>query len=262
MPWQHALLFQHYPEARFGGFTQVDGTVAFYVRVHSLIGPDSIVLDIGCGRGAFAEDPVHFRRDLRVLRGRVARVIGTDIDEAAAANPFLDEFRPMHMGAWDVEDASVDVAIADFVLEHVADPAAVLAQAGRVVRPGGYLCIRTTNLLSYVGLASSLTPNSLHPKLLKLMQLDRKEHDVFRTVYRCNTRRRLRRALRAAGFEGTVFGFHSEPWYLSRTPLLYRMGVLLQRILPHALAPTLFAFAQRRSAAMPSEALPRPGSGP
>ena len=40
-----------YPESRFGGFTDVDGTIAFYARVHSQLTPSSVVLDVGCGRG-------------------------------------------------------------------------------------------------------------------------------------------------------------------------------------------------------------------
>lgn len=41
----------YYPESRFGGFTDVDGTVAFYTRVQSLVEAGSVVLDVGCGRG-------------------------------------------------------------------------------------------------------------------------------------------------------------------------------------------------------------------
>jgi len=47
-----------YPERRFGGFTHVDGTVVFYTRVNSLLDRSTVVLDMGCGRGVAAEDPV------------------------------------------------------------------------------------------------------------------------------------------------------------------------------------------------------------
>ena len=47
-----------YPESRFGGFTDIDGTVVFYLRVNSLINASSTVLDFGCGRGAYDEDTV------------------------------------------------------------------------------------------------------------------------------------------------------------------------------------------------------------
>ena len=37
----------YYPETSYGGFTGVDGTMAFYLRVNALIEPSSHVLDFG-----------------------------------------------------------------------------------------------------------------------------------------------------------------------------------------------------------------------
>ncbi len=42
---------------------------------------------------------------------------------------------------WPVEDASVDVVLATETLEHVPDPSGFLAQARRVLRPGGRLIL-------------------------------------------------------------------------------------------------------------------------
>ena len=71
------LLQRFYPEARFGGFSDVDGTITFYTRVQAMLSPDSVVLDVGCGRGAgLQDDSVVYRRELRRLRGRCQRVIG------------------------------------------------------------------------------------------------------------------------------------------------------------------------------------------
>ncbi len=53
-----------YPEAKFGGFTDIDGTVAFFNRVNSLLDSSFVVLDVGCGRGAYNEDPVPLRKSL------------------------------------------------------------------------------------------------------------------------------------------------------------------------------------------------------
>src|SRR5262249_40689121 len=69
-----------YPETRFGGFTGVDGTVAFFSRVNSLLEPSFVVLDVGCGRGEYRDDPVPLRRNLRILKGKVERVVGIDVD--------------------------------------------------------------------------------------------------------------------------------------------------------------------------------------
>src|SRR3954447_20887268 len=83
-----------YPEAAVGGYTQLDGQVEFYTRVNALVGPESQVLDFGAGRGQWAVDPMpEMARRLRMLRGRVARVVGTDVDDAVLTNPALDEAR-------------------------------------------------------------------------------------------------------------------------------------------------------------------------
>ena len=234
-----------YPESRFGGYTDVDGTVAFYTRVNSLVTPDAVVLDVGCGRGQYAEDPVGARRGLRVLRGKCRKVIGMDVDTAAEANPYLDEFRLLDGPDWPVDDASADLCLCDAVLEHVEDPDGFFAQCRRVLRPGGYLCFRTPNVTSYFGVMARLIPSSRHSRVLAKVQKDRKEEDVFPTLYRCNTRRRIRHMFRKHGFSGCVYGYEAEPSYLSFSRFLYALGVLHQRLAPKAFRTTLFAFARR-----------------
>lgn len=185
----------YYPESRFGGFSNIDGTIAFYLRVNALVGPWSTVLDVGCGRGSHGEDPIPLRRELRILKGRCKKVIGIDVDESARQNPFLDEFRLTEGRKWPLEDESVDVCICDSVLEHIADPDAFFAECQRVLRPAGYLCIRTPNVLSYVGLASKIIPNRFHAAVAAKVQGARKQEDVFPTRYACNTKWKLRRLL-------------------------------------------------------------------
>ena len=81
-----------YPEKRFGGFSDIDGTVVFYNRINVLLKKTDTILDIGCGRGAWVGDKVAFRRELRALKGKVEKVIGIDVDPAGADNPCLDQF--------------------------------------------------------------------------------------------------------------------------------------------------------------------------
>jgi len=185
------------------GFTDLDGAIRFYARVRELLPEDGVALDIGCGRGTQDDDPVRIRRDLRILRGHCRRVIGIDVDPVAAENRFIDEYRPIEPGRpWPVEDASIDLALADFVLEHIEDPDAFFAEAARVIKPGGFFAIRTINVNSYLGLASRLVPSGLHAKTLRRAQPGRQAQDVFPTVYRVNTRKRLARAMQ----EHTLIG--------------------------------------------------------
>jgi SAM-dependent methyltransferase len=238
----------YYPESRFGGFTGVDGTIAFYLRVQALVEPSAVVLDVGCGRGAGAEDPVRIRRELRTFRGKCARVIGIDVDPQAGTNPFVDEFRSIEGDRWPVDDESVDVCVCDNVLEHVGRPELFFAQCRRVVKPGGYLCIRTTNSRNYIGVLARLIPERFHRAVLgKVLSGHRKEEDGFPTVYKCNTRGRIRRMLDRHGFEHCVYGHEAEPYHLSFSRALYLCGVLHQRLAPGFFMGNLLAFARRKS---------------
>lgn len=81
-----------YPEIGAGGFSRIDGTVAFYNRVNALLKKEAVVLDYGAGRGfGHVEDPCEYRRSLCNFRSRIASVIGVDVDEAVMQNPALDE---------------------------------------------------------------------------------------------------------------------------------------------------------------------------
>ena len=71
---------RYYPECCFGGFTRIDGTVAFFTRVNALLQRDYVVVDVGCGRGEYVEDTNAYRKNLRILKGKVRRVVGIDID--------------------------------------------------------------------------------------------------------------------------------------------------------------------------------------
>jgi len=244
----HAAHFRHseaacYPEALFGGFTRRDGTIAFYSRIRSMLTPTSTVVDFGCGRGKSAEDSVRYRRDLCCLRGSCARVIGLDVDEAGRDNPLIDEFAQLTCNQWPVEDRSTDIVIADFVLEHLPYPRQFFSEAARALKPGGTLCIRTPNRYSYVALASQIIPNRHHGAVLSRVQDGRQTQDVFPTLYRCNTARRLKSEMRKAGFGPVaVVPWDSEPAYLAFSDVAYRIGVLAHAVMPPLFRSTLLSF--------------------
>ncbi|WP_086666429.1 methyltransferase domain-containing protein [Lentzea kentuckyensis] len=103
--------------------------------------PGLKVLDLGCGPGA----------DLTAMADEVGtsgRVVGVDIDPKmveAANTRFHDqphvEIRLGDGHALPFEEATFDRARMDRALQHVADPAAVLAELLRVLKPGGLLRI-------------------------------------------------------------------------------------------------------------------------
>jgi SAM-dependent methyltransferase len=241
------LLRSCYPETEFGGYTNIDGSICFYLCVNALLRPTDTVLDIGCGRGQAADDPVPIRQKLRILRGQCTQVIGIDVDASAATNPFVDDFRLIdkHAGRWPIDDASCDLCLADWLLEHLADPELFFRECRRVLRPGGHLCIRTPNTRGYVALISRLVPRRHHASVLEKVSDQRKAKDIFPAHYRCNTIASIRRAFRQHGFRGYVFGYEAEPVYLSFSRLLYRLGTLHQRLAPQSFKLAIFAFGRK-----------------
>jgi SAM-dependent methyltransferase len=242
-----AMLMQRfYPESRFGGFTALDGTVAFYTRVQALLEPGSVLVDFGCGRGAYGDDPLPYRRELRIFKGRAARVIGLDASPAGASNPFLDEFHPLQAGApWPLPNDSADLLVCDNVLEHLPEPDAFFSQAWRVLRPGGVVCIRTPNRWNYIALISQLIPNRQHARVLSKAKASLREEDVFPTFYRCNSLPAMRSALQRHHFMSVVLGYEAEPSYLSFSALAYTLGVLHQKLAPEIFRAAIFAFGRK-----------------
>jgi len=234
-----------FPEREFGGFTRRDGTVAFYGRVHALLQPHYRVLDVGCGRGEYAADAVGYRRELRTLKPRCARLIGLDPDPAAAANPFLHEFLQLSGPRWPLEDASIDFCLADWVLEHVDEPATFFSECARVLRPGGLFAARTSNRSSLLGLGSLVLPNRVHASVLRRTRSGRKAADVFPTRLRCNRRRTLQRLLAEHGLRGAVVFHRGEPTYLHHPRWAYLLELSLLNLAPSQWSYSLFVFARK-----------------
>jgi SAM-dependent methyltransferase len=96
------------------------------------------LLDVGCSGGFF----------LAHARARGWDVLGVEPSEQAAAHArslgvpvverFLDELDWCRLGAFDAVHLKL-------VLEHVPDPASVLADIRRALRPGGLLCVQVPN---------------------------------------------------------------------------------------------------------------------
>lgn len=234
-----------FPESVFGGFENADGTILFYLRINALIKPTDVVLDVGCGRGEYQNDPIPIRRDLQLLRGKVKKLIGIDPDSNAANNPCLDEFRLIEdtSSVWPVDDHSIDFIVTNWTLEHVSDPELFFHEAQRVLKPGGYFCARTTNAWGVVALAARAIPEKYHTQIIQHISKIRKEEDIFPTHYACNTVPLLRKILREYGFKGLVSGSTGLAGYLNFSCLLYYFGVFYERLVPHFLRHTLIVFA-------------------
>lgn len=223
-----------YPEIRAGGYSRVDGSVAFYGRVQALISecPEPItIVDFGAGRGRLADDPVPYRRHLQELRGPGRTVIGVDVDPVVTTNPRIDEGRVIGPdGDIPVDDASVDLVVSDWTFEHVDQPEKAAAELGRILRPDGWICAVTPNKRGYIALGARLVPNRLHVRALRKLQPGKAEVDTFPTRYRMNTLGDLRRLFPEPTFSVHAFTSDAEPYlYAAGSKVLTSALSVVQR---------------------------------
>ena len=237
-----------FPERRVVSFNHREDRFLFYSMVNDLIRPDSVVVDYGAGRGLQSRTAGPLLRQLTSPRGRCAKLIGIDVDDAVLGNEFVDEAHVIGPdGRIPLPDASVDLIFSHAVLEHVQDPAAMAAEIKRVLRPGGWFAAWTPNKWGYVGIAVRLIPNSMHAKLLKLVEPGaRGEQDVFPTVYRMNSRSAIRRYFGKSDFEDYTFTFNAHPVYYAGKVVLAWVWLIVMALSPPPCRKSLFVFVRRK----------------
>jgi SAM-dependent methyltransferase len=201
-----------------------NGTVAFYGWVRQHVGPTTELLNLGAGPPT--------RTAIRIFKGEVARVVGADIDPIVLDNDELDDAVLIEDGLLPLPDESFDAIVSDFTFEHVEDPAGFLAEAHRVLRPGGSFFFRTPNRRHYMATISRLTPHWFHNLVANRARgLPADAHDPWPTFYRMNSAEQLERAAAAAGFrELELRMFEAEPSYLVFATVPFLAGVAWERV--------------------------------
>ena len=241
------LVRRFYPEANVGGFSDVDGTIAFFNHIVASLKSSDHILDFGAGRGEpLIDDEVDYRRQLSNLQGRCAHVEGCDIDPVILQHPFLDHAEVISpSGQLPYRDEQFDVVVARSVFEHIEDPAVTAAELLRVTKPGGLIAAVTPNKSGYIAVAARLVPNDRHVRALGAIQPERKPEDVFPTYYRLNTPKALRKAF-GGGADVFAVRTSSEPAYHFGHPFVYRVMKLLNKHLPTPLRPELHIYICKR----------------
>ncbi len=227
----------------------LDSAHVFMVSAQAAAARASVVAEVGCGRGAQVDThhPVGRQgRPWQDLRAEGRTVIGIDVEDTGLKNPLIDEFRLIGPeGRWPLPDGSVDLAVSDFVLEHVTDPQSFVSELSRVLRPGGMFMARTISRHSALSVMARLVPNERHAPAIERLQPGRETRDVFRTAYRMNTRRDLARYF-DEGFDWAVARRTGLEQYFKPWPRLRRGVSGVERHLPMSWWMALVIIARRR----------------
>src|SRR6266851_6112320 len=172
---------------------------AYFDVLKQRLGPETQWLDIGCGRRLFPDWMPHWKEEQSSLRDRLKGIYGLDPDFSSLRdNRFVRFPVSGDSSILPFANASFDLLTANMVVEHVAKPEALLAEALRVLKPNGAFVFHTPNTLSYATLLARLVPEGLKTPLVGFFE-GRKEEDVFPALYRLNTPAKIEQLSREAG---------------------------------------------------------------
>lgn len=227
----HALHPRWHPST-----VQYEARVRTYLEAH---GPSIRVLDAGCGAGGVLERLSH----------RVPVGVGIDYDYASLVrhrNPCVHRIagRLDHLP---FPDATFDLVISSWVLEHLAAPRQVFAEIARVLKAHGHFVFLTPNARNVVTRVNRLVPRLAQARLVQQLY-GREEHDTFPVRYRANTIEQIEALAREVGLAPVHLETINDPTYLAFTNGLFALSVLLEAYTPPRYAVHLVGeFVKRES---------------
>jgi SAM-dependent methyltransferase len=159
-------------------------------------------LDIGCGEGIFLKPDYQ-----RQLKPYLSEFIGVEPDPSVQPEEgIFDSVHHCLMEDAPIAPASVDVAYAALVVEHVQDPVAFLKSIHRALKPGGVFLFCTPNLKSYFGRMCWLTKSlGIDEWLLrKIRKTEVVEEYHYPIAYKLNDAIRIQEACDKVGLIPTI----------------------------------------------------------
>ncbi|HWB87925.1 MAG TPA: class I SAM-dependent methyltransferase [Acidimicrobiia bacterium] len=117
----------HYDSDRYARINRWDSSHLKRVNRHVTIGPETRVLEVGCGQGHLT----------KALASQGAAIVGIDANPRAPEVAGTDLVRCMSAESLDFADESFDVVVSVHAIEHIPPLREALAEMARVLVPGG-----------------------------------------------------------------------------------------------------------------------------
>ena len=133
--------FEHVgPDTRDGRQLVPGRSWAAWSRAMGLLLPPLDVADLGCGEGYLTVETARWARHVTAV-DRSTGVLARAKALAARKKCSNITWKKGELEKLPIENATVDVALLSQALHHAADPALAIAEAARVLKPGGRLLI-------------------------------------------------------------------------------------------------------------------------
>ena len=199
---------------------------AYAERLREVLAGSGRWLDIGCGHDFLPAWMAPADRRLPVDGWSVA---GLDMDpQAIARHPSLRHRVIGNGERMPFADGSFDLITANMVVEHVADPAQLFGEIGRVLAPGGRVIVHTPNVHGYTTTLTRLLPERTLAPLAGVL-LGRRAEDVYPTHYRANSVAALRTLAGRNGLTVEACDLINSSPQAMRVPPLMLLELLLMR---------------------------------
>lgn len=143
------------------------------------------ILDIGCGHGFDGSTKL---QEQIVEQAKVS--IGIEPDKTIEINKQFTHWHHVLLEDAAIQEASIDVAYAVMVLEHVPDPGRFFEEIYRVLKPGGVFWGFSVDRRHYFCAASRLLESLRLKNLYLNVSLGKRGEDRYEnyaTFYRCNS---------------------------------------------------------------------------
>ncbi|MGC2207787.1 MAG: class I SAM-dependent methyltransferase [Candidatus Dormiibacterota bacterium] len=198
-----------------------DSTSIYRELVARHVGPESRVLDVGCGHADFLASAV----------SPSPHIYGLDPDaEALARNPVIRQAVVGTVEHIPLPDQFFDLVCMAWVAEHLEHPYQAAQEIRRVLRPGGRLLFLTPNAWNYNTWLVRAVPNRYHEFFTRRLY-GRQERDTYPVRYRLNTETKIERVMSAVNLKKVRFLRNGDPSYISFNPTLFTVACGIETLL-------------------------------
>lgn len=160
--------------------------------------PDCVWLDLGCGHHLLP--PWRYEQE-KLLVNKPRLFIGLDYDyHSLTRHKTLKNKIRGDVSYLPFASNTFNIVTSNMVFEHLEKPSNQLKEIYRILKPGGKLIFHTPNVLSYGTIIARITPEKIKRKIIYFLD-ERDDDDIFRTFYRINSTKKIRKIAKQAGLQ-------------------------------------------------------------